>query len=181
MSQSAQIKLKQALLILLDENEFDQLSVSKICKEADVNRSTFYAYYDNQFQLLEDTQSYIIEIFNEQFPSFQKQFQAPKEYDSLVDSYYLVPYLYFIKEHQKLYKIYLKNPINFNHAGRDESHIVKQFIKRYRDKGIIDEKKIRYMSAFYTIGIRQISHDWVMDGCQDNIDYLVDIIHEIIF
>ena len=53
MSQSAQIKLKQALLILLDENEFDQLSVSKICKEADVNRSTFYAYYDNQFQLLE--------------------------------------------------------------------------------------------------------------------------------
>lgn len=55
MNDSAKTKQQQALILLLDEEEFDRISVSKICKEAGVHRSTFYSYYDNQFDLLEDT------------------------------------------------------------------------------------------------------------------------------
>ena len=53
MNDSAKTKQQQALILLLDEEEFDRISVSKICKEAGVHRSTFYSYYDNQFDLLE--------------------------------------------------------------------------------------------------------------------------------
>ncbi|WP_153055230.1 TetR/AcrR family transcriptional regulator, partial [Streptococcus suis] len=51
MTESAKTKLQQALILLLDEEEFGRISVSKICKEAGVHRSTFYHYYDNQFDL----------------------------------------------------------------------------------------------------------------------------------
>ena len=38
MAKSAKIKLQQALVLLLDEEEFDRISVSKICKKAGVHR-----------------------------------------------------------------------------------------------------------------------------------------------
>ena len=114
MTHSAQEKLKQSLILLLDDFDFDQISISKICKEARVHRSTFYAYYDNQSDLLEDVMAYLADIFTAEFISLQETFEAEKERDSLLDSYYLLPYLTYIKNHQKLFKIYLKNPLIFS-------------------------------------------------------------------
>lgn len=150
MTHSAQEKLKQSLILLLDDFDFDQISISKICKEAGVHRSTFYAYYDNQSDLLEDVMAYLADIFTAEFISLQETFEAEKERDSLLDSYYLLPYLTYIKNHQKLFKIYLKNPTDFQHEKVVEQHINEQFLNRYHAKGFTDEKMIRYMTHFYT-------------------------------
>lgn len=114
MTHSAQEKLKQSLILLLDDFDFDQISISKICKEAGVHRSTFYAYYDNQSDLLEDAMAYLADIFTTEFASLQETFEAEKERDSLLDSYYLLPYLTYIKNHQKLYKSTSKIPLIFS-------------------------------------------------------------------
>lgn len=150
MTHSAQEKLKQSLILLLDDFDFDQISISKICKEAGVHRSIFYAYYDNQSDLLEDVMAYLADIFTAEFISLQEPFEAEKERDSLLDSYYLLPYLTYIKNHQKLFKIYLKNPADFQHEKVVEQHINEQFLNRYHAKGFTDEKMIRYMTHFYT-------------------------------
>lgn len=150
MTHSAQEKLKQSLILLLDDFDFDQISISKICKEAGVHRSIFYAYYDNQSDLLEDVMAYLADIFTAEFISLQEPFEAEKERDSLLDSYYLLPYLTYIKNHQKLFKIYLKNPTDFQHEKVVEQHINEQFLNRYHAKGFTDEKMIRYMTHFYT-------------------------------
>lgn len=179
---AARTKLKQALLLLLDTEDFEQLSISQICKEAGVHRSTFYAHYDNQYQLLEDTRVYMIDLFLSEFENYQKTIEAPKEKDSLMDSYYLVPYLQFIKDHQKLYKIYIKNPLDFQHKERDDIHFIAQFIPRYQEReGRADEREMRYRYNFYTAGIRQMIEDWVLDDCQDEVEDLVAIIQDIIF
>ena len=130
MTHSAQEKLKQSLILLLDDFDFDQISISKICKEAGVHRSIFYAYYDNQSDLLEDVMAYLADIFTAEFISLQETFEAEKERDSLLDSYYLLPYLTYIKNHQKLFKIYLKNPTDLQQEKVDEQHIKEQFLNR---------------------------------------------------
>lgn len=149
MATSAQVKLKQGLILLLDQYEFDQISISKICKEAGVHRSTFYTYYDNQFDLLEDAQAYLTELFLTEFKEEQQKLNAPKERGSLVDSYYLVPYLNYIKRHQKLYKIFLNNPIDFNYEQNVEGTIAKHFLRRYREHGIRDEKNPLHVPFLY--------------------------------
>ncbi|MBM7642987.1 TetR/AcrR family transcriptional regulator [Streptococcus loxodontisalivarius] len=181
MAESAQDRLKQALLTLLDDNEFDQLSVSQICKEAGVHRSTFYNNYDSQFDLLEDTKDYLIQLYLDTYPDYQAQLNAPKEKGSLLDSYYLTPYLQFIKDHQRIYRIYLKNPLDFHHALNDQDHFENHFIQGFHKQGITDEKRIRYMVNFYLTGIRKIIFDWVSEGCQEDIDFIVSIIHELIY
>lgn len=72
MNDSAKTKQQQALILLLDEEEFDRISVSKICKETGVHRSTFYSYYDNQFDLLEDTYQNLTQLFFAEFQLYHE-------------------------------------------------------------------------------------------------------------
>ena len=37
--------LQDALLELLEEKSLEKITVTQVCSKADVNRSTFYAYY----------------------------------------------------------------------------------------------------------------------------------------
>ena len=44
-----------ALLVLLESNSFDHLTVDQICKEALLHRSSFYRYFNDKYDLLEQT------------------------------------------------------------------------------------------------------------------------------
>ncbi|MGN0824739.1 MAG: TetR/AcrR family transcriptional regulator [Candidatus Coproplasma sp.] len=46
--------LRTALMLLLQNNKFDKISVSDICEKAMVNRMTFYKHYKDKYDLLND-------------------------------------------------------------------------------------------------------------------------------
>ncbi|WP_267201228.1 TetR/AcrR family transcriptional regulator [Limosilactobacillus kribbianus] len=46
---------QNALLVLLENNSFDHLTVDQICKEALLHRSSFYRYFNDKYDLLEQT------------------------------------------------------------------------------------------------------------------------------
>lgn len=52
--------LKNSLVHLLRQKPLSKITVKEICEEADVNRSTFYAHYDDQFDLLEKIEQEVI-------------------------------------------------------------------------------------------------------------------------
>ena len=47
-------KMDEALISLLNEKEFEYITVKEICARAGVNRSTFYLHYENTRDLLEE-------------------------------------------------------------------------------------------------------------------------------
>ncbi|HSK69859.1 MAG TPA: TetR-like C-terminal domain-containing protein, partial [Candidatus Limnocylindria bacterium] len=47
------LALRESLLSLLQSNPINKITVSRICEQADVNRSTFYLYYSDGYDLLE--------------------------------------------------------------------------------------------------------------------------------
>ncbi|MFQ9706226.1 MAG: TetR/AcrR family transcriptional regulator [Limosilactobacillus pontis] len=46
---------QNALMVLLETNSFDHLTVDQICKEALLHRSSFYRYFNDKYDLLEQT------------------------------------------------------------------------------------------------------------------------------
>ncbi|WP_206093429.1 TetR/AcrR family transcriptional regulator [Paenibacillus yonginensis] len=44
--------IKESLLKLLTERSINKVTVTDICREANINRNTFYSHYANQFELL---------------------------------------------------------------------------------------------------------------------------------
>ncbi|MEH7613978.1 TetR/AcrR family transcriptional regulator, partial [Gottfriedia acidiceleris] len=51
----------EAFLLLLQEKNLNKITVTDICKEADVNRGTFYSYYNDPFDLMRSIEEEMIE------------------------------------------------------------------------------------------------------------------------
>ena len=55
--------MDEALINLLEVKSFEYITISDICKQAGVNRSTFYLHYENLNDLLEETTRYLFDGF----------------------------------------------------------------------------------------------------------------------
>lgn len=54
--------IKESLIDLLETKEIHQVTVTDICKKADINRGTFYSHYKDAFDLLQSMED---ELFNQ--------------------------------------------------------------------------------------------------------------------
>ena len=53
-SQKTKQSIQAALIKLLEEKSFPKISVTDICREADINRNTFYSYYKRQSDVCDE-------------------------------------------------------------------------------------------------------------------------------
>lgn len=174
------IKMDKAFLALLEEKDFEYITVKELCQKANVNRSTFYLHYENMTDLLAES----IEHMNSDFLSYFKikvtKFlenieKCPIEDLILVSSKYLTPYLIYIKKNKKLFQTAIKRAatLNLDNAyQRMIEHIFNPILERFRFP--ISERK--YVIAFYVNGIIAIINEWLKSDCVDEIKDVENII-----
>lgn len=73
-------RLYRSFIKLLKTKSFESIKISDICKEASINRSTFYDHFDDKDKLL---QGFISDMQNELERSLVTNF----EYDNFIDYY----------------------------------------------------------------------------------------------
>lgn len=104
--------MDEALLSLLEKKDFEYITVKELCNKAGVNRSTFYLHYETMNDLLNETINMIEKKFNSSFNKDLKIDDLIKKDDKkdliLVTSEYLKPYLHFVFENRKVFKLGLK-------------------------------------------------------------------------
>lgn len=176
-------KMNKALLSLLEQKDFDFITVKKICEKAGVNRSTFYLHYDNTADLLEETIENNNKEFLEYFGNNEESFISninQKNIDELhlITPKYLIPYLTYIKDNKKLHLSgVLKNRYMKPHETfeRMAKHIFYPILEKYG----VDEKKREYILAFYTHAIIAVVEQWLKNDCNDSIEFICDIITDL--
>ena len=57
--------IRESFLDLLEQKPLEKISVTEICKNADINRGTFYSHYSDPFELKASLEQEIVEIFEE--------------------------------------------------------------------------------------------------------------------
>ena len=170
-----------AFVTLLENKEFEDISIMDICTTAGVNRSTFYAHYDNTYDLLKQTYQGMIGNFLSEC-KFDKPVDLSdtqnlsKEDLNLATPKYLVPYLKYIKKHKRLFKIYADNARAFDANKTDDFMIEKIFAPIYAKHGVTDKKLIYYMQKYFLKGIDAIINEWVRGNCEDDVLFICEII-----
>lgn len=53
--------IKEAFIHLLDTNELSKITVTQICREADVNRGTFYLHFDDPLDLFHKIEAELVD------------------------------------------------------------------------------------------------------------------------
>ena len=88
--------IKESLIELLQSKEIHQITVTNICKKAEINRGTFYLHYKDAFDLLQSMED---ELFNQVIEYIN---ETPiEDYANLL----LIKVLELIKENKDLCKI----------------------------------------------------------------------------
>lgn len=81
----SKMALRQSLLEHMKHKQIDNITVTEICKTADINRGTFYAHYNDPRDLLEQIEDDLFQELTgtlEKRPSGQSEFN---DYDMLLE------------------------------------------------------------------------------------------------
>ena len=174
------IKMDEALITLLEKEDFEYITIKEICDTAGVNRSTFYLHYENTSDLLKETTRYIIDKHLAYYEIDQKrislQFKTCKHEELLfITNEYLVPYLTFIKDNQRLFKVSIKqfNSLNMDEVyGRMFKHVFNPILERFN----VPKKERAYVMKFYLTGVFAIVMEWLEKNCSDDMATVIKVI-----
>ena len=172
--------MDEALLILLEKKDIEFITVKEICKKAGVNRSTFYLHYENVYELLAEA----LEMINDRFiQSFEKETisekikNGNKEDLNLITPEYLRPYLKFIKENKRAFKLIHKKPDLFN-VEQTFQKMYKNIFEPILEKFNINGYRRTYIFEFYIGGVVSIIKKWVELDCKTDIEDILNTIIE---
>lgn len=158
--QASKESIEKTFLELLQTREITQITVSDICKKADLNRSTFYANYLDIYDLADKIRDKLENEVNELFEN-ELFYNCGNDYLKLFQH---------IKENQIFYITYFK-------LGYDNKKVI--------DLGNISQHQtffpadnLEYHIEFHKAGLNAIIKKWLASGCDKSPETMVKIIQD---
>lgn len=174
------IKMDEALLALLEKKEFSYITVKEICEEAGVNRSTFYLHYENTSDLLKEATQYILDRHFSYYDMDKRDLAKKLEQGSREDLIfvthdYLEPYLTFIKENKRIFKLAIKQ---FHVMNMDNVYegLFKYVFEPILIRFHIPEAERAYVIKFYLTGVFAVVMEWLDRDCEQDTETIIRII-----
>ena len=148
--------LKEKLIELLDKKRIDKISVTELCKQAEINRSTFYQHYSTPKDVLLDIER---EFSREAVASLRRINPGSTLEERLTQI------CAFIYQNAAMQKIILKNTSDsdvaqvFSDSG---FHIwdISDYLCNDQD---MDEISRNLASVFINYGISRVVREWIVN------------------
>ena len=144
--------LKETLLRLLKEKDLDEISITELCRESEINRATFYRHYTLPKDVLLDIQK---DFINELYA-------ATKHIKSETDAEkYLEHLCLFFYEHSALVKCFTENDLDYEIElllSKFFQSILK-FEKRLTND--MSETNITIINAYLAGGAYSVLRKWI--------------------
>lgn len=166
--------IRESLYELMKEKPINKISVTEICARADVNRSTFYAYYTDIYDL---NQKIIKEFFSLQkkvIKHIKDSIKVKTALDAFTyEDFYEISYYYIktVAENTDLYKfIFNQNTNTSVHAsfGKVTYHTIRDVLNPIIDESRAEELKQAY--TFVAGGTTALIMKWIEAGCDTPIE-----------
>ena len=142
--------MKEALLELLEKNELVNISVTAICKTADVHRSTFYDYYKDPADLLRDTE----QDFLDRIP-IPPPMTDPANQDEIIEA--STAFFEYVKENKKAFRILFSRSADSGFSARLVEFLCSGNIPVSTDA---DEATARFISLYIANGTVGMMREW---------------------
>lgn len=154
----------RAFILLLNEKPFDKITVRDIVEKANINRNTFYYYYSDIYELLE-------EIFsmeeNEMVESHSKGFRWFISFSDLINISY--------KNKKLIHNICASRSYEYleSYMFKSCNKILTEYIHELTDNKNIPESAIEFMIKFYEYAISGSLSDWYRTGMHEKPDEIL--------
>ena len=149
--------LRDCLFELLEEKTVDEITVKELTALADINRSTFYFYYKDIDDMMIQIQEEIYSVFERDVIRPAAQFNTKEDFVN-----YLVRFLTFCKEREKICKVLMSNDPKNNLTRRIKSALLMCIPDT--TKVFAEDDPRRYLTDYAVSGFWQLIITWMFDG-----------------
>lgn len=156
----SQDRIEKSFLKQVQTKELNEIRITDICKDAKINRTTFYANYIDIYDLADKVRDRMI-------LEYAQIYQGDTEGHTR-DNY--IKMFKHIKENQTFYKTYFK--LNYDNYPIDNLYYDKELAKKY----CVDDKMVPYHMEFFKAGITSIIKKWLKSGCKETPEEMADVI-----
>lgn len=157
--------LQTELITRLQQEHISKISVKTLCENADINRSTFYAHFKDQYDLLDHT-------CNEVFDSIKRHMELQHYPDDRPISFpTLHGILSYVRENAELFKALLSE-----NCGSDVQHKILQVVMTFYHDENHDKRTRDYYSTFGLSGCISVIQMWLRDGMPESDEHMARII-----
>lgn len=166
--------LRECLFNILETKSIDDITVKELTEAADVNRSTFYFYYNDINDMMMQIQNDIYDVFEEKVLLIQAKFVTVEDFTD-----YLIRFLNFCKEYEKICKFVISNdPNNFL-----SKKIKKNLLKHIPDssKAFPENDPRRYLTCFAVSAMWETVIEWMYDGMKVPPEKMADFLASVYF
>ncbi|HHV97641.1 MAG TPA: TetR/AcrR family transcriptional regulator [Clostridiaceae bacterium] len=163
--------IKESLINLLEKKDISQITIKEICENADVNRSTFYSHYTDQYDLLrkiedeflDNIKDYLSELEQKNKNEVNPVLLAEKIFD-------------YIKANAKLCKLLLSERGGLNFQKRVMTLVYDTIINELTDNSKITKEDAEYVYSFTITGCVGIVQKWLNDDMKKSARYMAEMV-----
>lgn len=149
-------KIETTFLTLILNHKYEDISISQICELANINRSTFYAHYDDINDLIIQIESKFAKgmasIFN---------FGLRQTHEAFIEMFT------FVKENKYFYKAFLSIPYQTFAETNTKSNVLST-LKENKVPIAKDEIELFYRASFFGAGIKELCRIWLERYCKES-------------
>ena len=162
-------RFKDALLHILATKPLDEVTVTELCRQADLNRGTFYLHFQSPRDLFERIEMDLVEAI--------RPYLTVKINDMTT---WLVPILNVIANQPQAAAIILNNP---------DSVVLKKITDPIRQKtetsyqswyGETDKSVLTYYYAFFIDGAIGVRTKWLKNGTVERSEQIAAVIENVV-
>lgn len=152
-------KIEKVFVELLQTRDLSQIRVSDICKQAGLNRTTFYANYTDIYRLADSIRDRLEASLSELYQ---------EERVTGVNSNDYLKLFRHIQQNQIFYRTYFK-------LGYDNNYKIVSYDTELAQKHF-QGRFIHYHMEFFKSGLTRIIKLWLQNGCQETPEEMYAII-----
>lgn len=163
----SKLALKQALLNLMKKKSFNKITIKELCELAQLNRSTFYANYEDINKLLLEVHT---DIFLNMSEVLGESWKTPHEisYEERVGS--LIRIINYLEKNKDTFQLLLSN----NDENLFEKNLTDYYMNLYITKNA--SYMDRYIFLYHSIGSFSLIYQWMGDRSPCPIKELAELI-----
>ncbi|MFS9157871.1 TetR/AcrR family transcriptional regulator [Streptococcus gordonii] len=162
--------IKEALIQLLSEEKFENISISKLCKRAGINRGTFYLHYEDKYQMIDSLKS---DIISQLYSFFEEERESPKKL--------MTANFHILRANERLINALTRSHyINFREAIREFLTSIILSDKQEVSTKLFLEGNFqipqKYALEIFLSSVEGVVSLWIAGGAQEEPEEITDMI-----
>lgn len=157
MRQRAVEKIKQVFIDMLDKMPLDKITVTELCAQAQINRGTFYRYYQDVYAVLEDLEDSLLAEMADYLTPIYTTYMGVMSTEKLLQLY-----LEFLKAHKQLLKAIFAHTLYGNFSAKLTKQTALPAIKALSAN--IKPEYVSYsdsIAGYFIAGSMSLIIDWI--------------------